>query len=158
MTDTTPIAGFRTWGDANAAADLVRANGIKCAVVELPTPINAVVPTPSDDYGLVVAADDAVHAREAIDGFLEARWFLRTRHDRRTHAFETATAERLRRHADTEADPDGWAARDCRRLADLLDASRAAQVRALFEHEGAIEGRSLAEWARACGCEAVERP
>jgi hypothetical protein len=158
MTDTTPIAGFRTWGDADAAAELVRANGIKCAVVELPMPINAIVPTPSDDYGLVVAAEDAVHAREAIDGFLEAGWFLRTQDGRRTHAFETATAERLRRHAETEADPDGWAARDCRRLADLLDASQAAHVSALFGHDGLIEGRSLAEWARACGCEAVERP
>jgi len=158
MTDTTPIAGFRTWGDAIAAAELVRANGIKCAVVELPTPINAVVPTPSDDYGLVVAAEDAVHGREAIDGFLEAAWFLRTRDGRRTHAFETATAERLRRHAETEADPDGWAARDCGHLADLVDEARAPQVSALFGHEGLIEGRSLAEWARACGCEAVERP
>jgi hypothetical protein len=158
MTETTPIASFRTLDGADAAAALLRANTVRCAVVTLPTPADSVFPGAHDDYALVVAAEDADRAREALDGSLEASWFLRTRDGRRVHAFETATAGRLRRHAADEADPDGWAARDCVRLADLLDAGHAPQVAALFRHRGAIEGRTMAEWAHACGCEPVVHP
>jgi hypothetical protein len=160
MDDTTPIAYFRTGPGAEAAAALLRANAIRCAVVELPTPLTGVLPwgMTNENYALVVAREDADRAREATAGCLDAAWFLRTADGRRVHAFERATADGLRRHAATEADRDGWAARDCRRLADLLDARQAAQVSALLGHDGLIEGRSLAEWARACGCEPVERP
>jgi len=158
MTDTTPIARFETRQGADAAADLLRANAIKCAVVDPPTP--PVDPlSPGMPHGerhlVVVATDDADRAREMLDGFLDAAWFLRTRDGRRVHAFESATAERLRRHAATEADPESWAARDCERLADLLDAGTVNQVSELFRHERAVDGRTLAEWAQACGCEPV---
>ena len=157
MSDTTPIASFRTSDGVNAAAALLRANTVKCAVVSLPTPVDSVFPGAHDDYALVVATEDADRAREALAGSVEASWFLRTRDGSRVHAFETATAERLRRHAATEADPDGWAARDCVQLADLLDAGHAPHVAALFRQGGAVEGRTLAEWARGCGCEPAER-
>ena len=121
------------------------------------TPVDSVFPGAHDDYALVVATEDADRAREALAGSVEASWFLRRRDGSRVHAFETATAERLRRHAATEADPDGWAARDCVQLADLLDAGHAPHVAALFRHGGAVEGRTLAEWARGCGCEPAER-
>ena len=158
MTETTPIARFLTRQAADDAAELLRANAVKCAVVD--PPMHLVDPLypglrEAGYHTVVVADDDAGPAREALAGFLDAAWFLRGRDGRRVHAFETATAERLRRHAATEADPDGWAARDCMRLADLLDAGHASEVAALFRHGGAIEGRTLAEWARACGCEAV---
>jgi hypothetical protein len=158
MTDTTPIARFLTRQAADDAAELLRANAVKCAVVD--PPMHLVDPLypglrEAGYHTVVVADDDAGRAREALDGFLEAAWFLRARVGRRVHAFETATAERLRRHAATDPDPDTWAARDCGRLADLLDAGHVRQVAALFRHERAIEGRTLAEWAHACGCEAV---
>jgi len=158
MDDTTPIASFRTPDAANAAAELLRANAIKCAVADSPLPpVDPLSPglRQGDPHTVVVAVEDADDARETLDGFLDAAWFLRARDGRRVHAFETATADRLRRHAATEADPDGWAARDCARLADLLDAARAPQVAALFRHDRAVEGRTLAEWAHACGCEPV---
>jgi len=158
MDDTTPIARFLTGDAAEDAAELLRANGVRCAVVA--PPMHLVDPLypglrDAEYHTVVVAADDAAGAREALDGFIDAAWFLRARDGRRLHAFETASAERLRRHAATEADPEGWAARDCGRLADLLDAAHAPQVAALFRHERTIEGRTLAEWAHACGCEPV---
>lgn len=161
MPDTTPIARFLTRQAADDAADLLRANAVKCAVVD--PPMHLVDPLypglrDAEYHTVVVSNGDAGSAREALDGFLEAAWFLRAHDGRRVHAFETATAERLRRHAATEADPDGWAAGDCARLAALLDAARAPHVAALFRHEPAVEGRTLAEWAHACGCEPVERP
>lgn len=160
MTDTTPIARFETRQGADDAAELLRANAIKCAVVD--PPMHLVDPLypglrEAEYHTVVVAAEDADRAREAIDGFLEAAWFLRTRDGRRAHAFETATAVRLRRHAATEADPDGWATRDCERLADLLDDRRAPRVSALFRRERTVEGRTLTEWARGCGCEPAGR-
>jgi hypothetical protein len=161
MTETTPIARFETRQGADDAADLVRANGVRCAVVDPPMdPVDPLYPGLRDAryHTVVVATEDAERAREALDGFLDAAWFLRTRDGSRVHAFESATADRLRRHAATEADPDGWAARDCERLADLLDAGRVPQVSALFRREHVVEGRTLAEWARGCGCEPVERP
>lgn len=160
MDDTSPIASFRTSDAADAAAELLRANAVKCAVAESPLPpVDPLSPgmPQSEPYTVVVACEDADRAREVLDGFLDADWFLRARDGRRVHAFETATAERLRRHAAAEADPEGWAARDCARLADLLDAGGAPDVAALFRHERAIEGRTLAEWAQACGCEPVDR-
>jgi hypothetical protein len=108
-------------------------------------------------HTVVVAEDDAASAREALDGFLDAAWFLHTRDGRRVHAFEAATSGLLRRHAASHADPDTWAARDCERLAGLLDDRHAPQVAALFRHERVVEGRTMAEWARACGCEPVGR-
>jgi len=160
MDDTTPIASFRTADAADAAAELLRANAIKCAVADpSEPPMDPLYPgmPQGEGHTVVVADQDADRAREALDGFLVAAWFLRARDGRRVHAFETATAERLRRHAATAADPDGWAARDCTRLADLLEAGRAVQVAGLFRHERAVEGRTLAEWAHACGCEPAER-
>ena len=160
MDDTTPIASFHTADAADAAAELLRANAIKCAVADSPLPpVDPLSPgmPQGEGHTVVVASEDADRAREALDGFLDAEWFLRDHDGRRMHAFETATPDRLRRHAATEAEPDGWAARDCVRLADLLDGNRASQVVALFRHERTIEGRSLAEWAQACGCEPVER-
>jgi hypothetical protein len=161
MTETTPIARFQTRQGADDAAGLLRTNAIKCGIVD--PPMHLIDPLDpglrrADRYTVVVATDDADRARETLDGFLDAVWFLCTREGQRSHAFESATAERLRRHAATDADPDTWAARDCERLAGLIDDHRAVQVAALFRHERTIEGRTLAEWARACGCEAVERP
>jgi hypothetical protein len=161
MTDTTPIARFETRQGADAAAELLRANAVKCAVVDPQTPpVDPLYPglPHGERHMVVVATEDADRARETLDGFLDAGWFLQTRDGRPVHAFESATAERLRRHAATETDPDGWAARDCERLADLLDTHDVPQVSALFQHDGAIEGRTLADWARACGCEPVTRP
>jgi hypothetical protein len=158
MSETTPIARFLTRQGADDAAELLRANAVRCAVVDPPWHlVDPFYPGLRDAgyHTIVVADDDAGKAREALDGFLDAAWFLCARDGRRVHAFETATSELLHRHAATDADPDTWTARDCVRLAGVLDDHRAPQVAALFRHERVIEGRTLAEWAHACGCEAV---
>jgi hypothetical protein len=161
MTETTPIARFQTREGADDAAELLRTNAIKCAIVD--PPLHLIDPLDpglrrADRYTVVVATEDIDRARETLDGFLEAAWFLCSREGQRAHAFESATAERLRRHATTDADPDTWAGRDCERLAGLLDDHRAPRVAALFRHGRVIEGRTLAEWARGCGCEPAGRP
>ena len=100
MTDTVPIATFLTRQAADEGADLLRANGIKCAVVDPPS-LSSVLGRALGDrpqYTLIVAPGDERRARESLDGFLGARWFLRTADGRPAHSFEAATAERLRLH------------------------------------------------------------
>ncbi len=159
MTDTTvPVATFETRPGADEGAELLRANGIRCAVVDPPVGIGALVgiSRPVGGYAIVVASDDEEPARETLDGFPGARWFLVGADGRRTHAFESATPQRLRRQARDGADPGGWAARDCERLAGLLEHAGHGQVFEAFRHESVLEGRTLAEWARSCGCEPVD--
>src|SRR5436305_7242203 len=71
MTDTTPIARFLTRQAADDAAELLRANDVKCAVVD--PPMHLVDPLypglrDAEYHTLVVAADDAGQARQALDG------------------------------------------------------------------------------------------
>jgi hypothetical protein len=75
MDDTTPIASFHTSDAANAAAELLRAKGIKCAVADPPLPpVDPLSPgmPPGRRHTVVVASEDADRAREALDGFLDA--------------------------------------------------------------------------------------
>jgi hypothetical protein len=160
MTDTVPIATFLTRQAADEGADLLRANGIKCAVVDPPS-LSSVLGRALGDrpqFTLIVAPGDERRARESLDGFLGARWFLRTADGRPAHSFEAATAERLRLHARTQLDGEGWAATDCLRLAGLLEQHDSAHVWDAFRRSTQLEGRTLDEWAHACGCEPAQRP
>ena len=70
MDDTTPIASFHTSDAANAAAELLRAKGIKCAVAEPQAPpMDPLAPgmPQGERYTVVVASEDAERAREALD-------------------------------------------------------------------------------------------
>lgn len=157
MTDTVPIATFQTRQGADEAAGLVRANRIKCAVIDPPgmTPVLSLAMGDRPRYTLVVASEDERPARDALEGFLGARWFLRAMDGQRSHAFEAATPERLRYHATTELGGEGWAATDCAHLAGLLEQHGWAHVWDAFHRETQLEGRTLDEWARACGCESA---
>lgn len=158
MTATVPIASFLTRQAADEGADLLRANAIKCAVIDPPAMSSVLGRAMGDppQYTLIVAPGDEPRARESLDGFLGARWFLRTADGRRSHAFEAATAERLRFHAWTELDGVGWAAADCLRLAGLLEQHGSAHVRDAFRRDRQLEGRTLDEWAHTCGCEPAQ--
>jgi hypothetical protein len=152
VSETVAIARFQSRQGADDAAGLLRANQIKCAVVDPPPPTFWSMGV-RQDVAVVVAREDERRAREALDGFLAARWFLRTADGERDHAFETATPERLRRYAEAEEDAGGWAAADCARLARLLEQHGWNLVWDAFHHGRTLEGRTLDEWAHACGCE-----
>jgi hypothetical protein len=149
--DTVPIAELESQQGAEEAADLLRANGIRCAVVD---PMN-VGPFPSMGGGhvVVVAVEDEAVAREALEGFVLARWFLCTASGERFHAFETATADLLRRQSESQPYADGASTTQLRRLSELLTENRLQRVADAFASGDALEGRTLDEWAAACACE-----
>jgi hypothetical protein len=158
MTDTVPIATFLTRQAADEGAELLRANEIKCAVVDPPRMSSGlgIIMGDRPQYTLIVAPEDERRARDSLAGFLGARWFLRTADGRRSHSFEAATADRLRSHAKAELDGEGWAATDCVHLAGLLEQRGSTHVWDAFRREAQVEGRTLDEWARACGCEPAQ--
>lgn len=155
MNDTTPIAVLSSPQGADEAVELLHGNGIKCAVA------NPVLTTFGSNqmgsgYTVIVADEDKKRAKEALEGMLAAKWFLRTSSGQRYHAFETATADEIREHlAEAHEPPGGWSTTDIGHLADLLDQHRHTYVGKLFKHGHPLEGRTLDEWAVACGCEHV---
>ena len=155
VNDTTPIAVLSSPQGADEAVELLHGNGIKCAVA------NPVLTTFGSNqmgsgYTVIVANEDKKRAKEALEGMLAAKWFLRTSSGQRYHAFETATAEEIREHlAEAHEPTGGWSSTDVGHLADLLDQHRHSYVGKLFKHGHPLEGRTLDEWAVACGCEHV---
>ena len=67
--DTIPVATLESLQGADEAAGLLRANGIKCAVVD-PLPSSSAVfgNTLGSGYTLVVALEDEERAKEALEG------------------------------------------------------------------------------------------
>jgi hypothetical protein len=155
VNDTTPIAVLSSPQGADEAVELLHGNGIKCAVA------NPVLTTFGSNqmgsgYTVIVANEDRKRAKEALEGMLAAKWFLRTSSGQRYHAFETATSDEIREHLAEAREPDGgWSTTDIGQLADLLDQHRHSYVGKLFKHGRPLEGRTLDEWAVACGCEHV---
>jgi hypothetical protein len=80
MAATVPIATFLTRQAADEGAELLRANQIKCAVIDPPAMSSVLGRAMGDrpQHTLIVAVGDERRARESLDGFLGARWFLRT--------------------------------------------------------------------------------
>jgi ABC-type amino acid transport substrate-binding protein len=68
MTDTVPIATFLTRSAADAAADVLRANRIKCAVIDPPVMSSVLGPAMADRprYTLIVAPEDEGRARDYL--------------------------------------------------------------------------------------------
>lgn len=67
--DTIPVATLESLQGADQAADLLRAHGIKCAVVD-PLPSSSAVfgNTLGSGYTIVVAVEDEERAKEALEG------------------------------------------------------------------------------------------
>lgn len=161
MARTVTIARFETYEGAKEAAELLRANHIKCTFDMLPRDLSGAlfgVGTSTLGFPLIVAPGDAQRARDVLRGFLDAKWFLSSPDGRHEHAFETASPATLRAHAESLGDDSvGWSKRDCERLADLLEQAGKHQVYDAFHHgwlrdrEGTLDGRTLDEWAIACG-------
>jgi hypothetical protein len=67
--DTIPVATLESLQGADEAAGLLRANGIKCAVVDpLPSSSTVFGNTLGSGYTLVVALEDEERAKEALEG------------------------------------------------------------------------------------------
>jgi hypothetical protein len=162
--DTVVVAVLETPAGANYVADLLRANDIHCEV-EHRWPIigsmMALAPSAWDrgSHSVLVAKEDEARAREALQGVFASEWFLRAPDGRSYHSFEAATVEVLRHHVASHPDTDDFSIRDVTHLADLLVANGWHTVYQAFHHHrlhphrlDPLEGRSLDEWARACGC------
>ena len=69
MPDTTPIAVLESREGADEAAERLRANGIKCAVID-PLPSSSAVfgITLGSGYSVVVAVEDEQRAKATLEG------------------------------------------------------------------------------------------
>ena len=163
MERTTEVGAFPDMHAANQVAALLQANGVQCSVESTMESNLGALGSPAEaraSYHVLVAHEDGKRAKEAVEGMNAAEWFLRAADGRRYHAFETATVEVLRAHAD-EGSPAGQAGR----LADLMEQHGWGTVDEAF-HEGhfwnrrdhLVEGRDLEDWARGCGCAHVPQP
>jgi hypothetical protein len=165
--ETTEIARLATSEGAAEVAELLRANGIECAIEEPKwadlTKMTGALPvgriSGTWDYLVFVAKDDVGRAREALQGAFASEWFLRGPNGSRYHSFEAATPEVLRRYCTDCPETDEFALQTIRYLADLLEREHRPTVyeafheRHLLRHrERLVEARSLDDWAKACGC------
>ncbi|MGN6380295.1 MAG: hypothetical protein ACTHNU_15180 [Gaiellales bacterium] len=157
MADTVAVALFQTQEGAEEAASMLRANGIKCAVGDLTTSFGG-MPIPSvDRIPVIVSTADEKLARDVLDGLFTARWFLTNPDGHRYLAFEACSAEQLRHHVETHPDLPPTTRGELEQLASLLDQHGWDEVEQAFHHllrhDSKLEGRSLDEWAVACGCQ-----
>jgi hypothetical protein len=156
--DTLPIAYFETSEGAQEAVDVLHENGIKCAVGGPEYGLTGLLAFVPNRYSVVVAAADEERSREAVAPLFVARWWLTNADGRRYLAFEVATADELRQHADSDARLSQGQAGDLRRLAGLLDQHGWKHVgfgfHHAFRHDSKLEERTLDDWAQACGCSA----
>src|SRR5262245_50248992 len=111
MTDareTEPIASLETREGAEEVARILRANGIRCAVVGPPEQQVTWIYGVRLNTTVVIAPADEAAAREALQGIFACAWFLRTPDGRAYHSFEAATPAVLRAHVEHHADPDAF--------------------------------------------------
>ena len=139
---------------ADEAVELLHGNGIKCAIAD-PALTTFGSNQLGSGYTVIVANEDKKLAKEALEGMLAAKWFLRTTSGQRYHAFETATADEILEHL-AEATSRPVAGRR-RHRAPRRPARSAPPLlrREALRHGHPLEGRTLDEWAVACGCEHV---
>ena len=168
MPDVVPVAFLGSQQSAQDALELLRANGIKCAIGSVAPqtttglrttgvmrrPMGAVRRIP-----VVVAAGDEQRAREALNDLFAARWWLLNPAEQRYLAFEDATPEQLRHQAQTHLDATDSQRSALYRLAELLeqhDWEHAGQafVR-VFRRDARLEGQTLDQWGEACGCQSA---
>jgi hypothetical protein len=117
------------------------------------------------DYLVFVPKEDERRARDALEGAFGSEWFLRAADGSRFHSFESATVDVLRQYAATSHPADPSTLREANHLADLMERGRCRTVYDAFHErhflrrrQRAVEGRSLDDWARSCGCYHQHRP
>jgi hypothetical protein len=156
VNDTVPIAYFETDEGAQEAVDILHANDIRCAVDEPVMGLTGMLAMVPGRVTVIVAAADEARAREAVAPLFEAKWWLTNAGGQRYLAFEVASAEELRQHAENDDRLTGTQLGELRRLAELLDQHGWKHVgfgfHHAFRHDSQLEGRTLDEWAQACGC------
>jgi hypothetical protein len=154
-----PIAYFETGEGAQQAVDILHANGIKCAVGrpgEGAGYTGALITAQLNRISVIVAAADEARSREAVAPLFAAKWWMTNEAGQRYLAFEVASADELRQHADNDSRLSDGRASDLRHLAGLLDQHGWKHVgfgfHHPFRHDSKLERRTLDEWAQACGC------
>jgi hypothetical protein len=158
--ETEPIASLATREGAQEVAQILRANGIRCAVVGPPELHAPLMYVGRLNTSVVIDPADEAAAREALQGIFACAWFLRTPDGRAYHAFEAATPAVLRAHVEHHADPDAFTTRQVAYLADLVDQLGQPTVYEAFREHRRLRpdrtqpvlGMSLDDWAEACGC------
>jgi len=158
--ETEPIASLATGQGAEEVAQILRANSIRCAVIG--PPAQQVIRPYAGRFNtsVVIAPADEAAAREALQGIFACAWFLRTPDGRAYHSFEAATPAVLRAHVEHHADPDAFTTRQVAYLADLVEQMGQPTVYEAFREHRRLRpdrpqevlGRTLDDWARACGC------
>ena len=156
---TVPIAYFETDEGAQQAVDILHANGIKCAVGEPGDATGytgALITAELNRISVIVADEDEARGREAVAPLFAAKWWMTNAAGQRYLAFEVASADELRQHADNDDRLSDGPASELRRLAGLLDQHGWKHVgfgfHHAFRHDSKLEDRTLDEWAQACGC------
>jgi hypothetical protein len=161
---TVELGRFETAQAANDVVKILRANGIECSVEATSLPPQTVPGFYGGTVGhwnwhsVFVAKDDKLRARESLQGVFASEWFLRTPDGHPYHSFEAATVDILRAHAAGLADDEGFGRLDINHIADTMEQHGWHTVWQAF-HEGRIrhhdrklDGLTLHEWARRCGC------
>jgi hypothetical protein len=165
--DVVPVAFVRSDESAQDALEVLRANGIKCAVGHTGPDEIRLRPAPPLRPGIqtlkripiIVAAEDEKRAREALTDLFAARWWLLNPSEQRYLAFEDASPEQLRHQAQTHLEATDSQRSALYRLAELLEQHRwehvgQAFVR-VFRHDDRLEEQTLDEWGAACGCQSA---
>ena len=156
MAETVPIAYFETDEGAQEAVDILHANGIKCGIDEPVLGFTGALMILRNRVTVIVSAADEARGREAVEPLFAAKWWLTNSDGQRYLAFEVASADELRSHADNDSRLTEVQVMDIRRLAGLLDQHgwnhAGFGFHHAFRHDSKLEGRTLDEWAQACGC------
>lgn len=171
MRATTVIATLTTPEASDEVARILEANGIEHTVEEPSEPRLGTMRTSeffgvasTDNYVVVVAAEDEGGAREALQGVFGSDWFLVTPDGRPYHSFEAASADVLRKLVSGHPEVGDWSLRDVAYLADGMARHGWKTVYEAFhehhllrERERLGGARGLDDWAQLCGCGHIEQ-
>jgi hypothetical protein len=162
MSATAEIGALYTSQAVHEAREILRANGMEMSVYEKalgPGPMLGSLDLWVPLFLLRVPKEDEQRAREALRGAFASEWFLRAPDHRPYHSFEAATVEALRHyftsHQGHEVD---FELREADHLADLMEQHgwhtvwHAFHEGHIIHHPRLVDGKSLDEWARLCGC------
>lgn len=166
MPDVVAVAFLQSDESAQGALELLRANGIKCAIghgLSESMGLRGAGPLRPGSgrrrIPVVVGMVDQRRAQEALKDLFAARWWLLNPAEQRFLAFEDATPEQLRHQAQTHLDATDAQRSALYHLAELLEQHRWGHVgqgfvRA-FRHDAKLAGLTLDQWGEACGCQSA---
>ena len=168
MPEIVAVAFLRSDESAQDALDVLRANGIKCAIGHTGADEIRLQPAPPLRPGIqplrhipiIVAAEDEQRAQEALTDVFAARWWLLNPAQERYLVFEDASPEQLRHQAQTHLEATDSQRSALYRLAELLEQHGWGHVGQafvrVFRHDAKLDGRTLDEWGEACGCQRAQ--